>query len=128
MITVSLPSGAMDHSAVFSSAHAMRFPFASKIHSVRAAGGLFERGEFPVDAPLEDAVVGLVGEKNISLRVAGRPFGELEITGELFHFGAWFNDGWHGSLLVCAVAEKMVPASATIKAAEAGVFISLISA
>jgi hypothetical protein len=28
------------------------------------------------------------------------------------------------SLLVCAVAEKMVPARATIKAAEAGVFIS----
>ena len=56
---------------------------------------MFERGLFSLGAPLEDAVVRLIGEKNISVGIAARSFGKNEINGELFHYGDRFDDRWH---------------------------------
>jgi len=39
-------------------------------------------------APFHDAVVGLIGEEDVAVLVGGRAFGEFEIAGEFFEFGA----------------------------------------
>ena len=61
--------------------------------AVGAAGGLEERGELAVGAPLEDAIVGLVGEVDVAFAVGRGAFGEFEIAGELFELGAGGEDG-----------------------------------
>src|SRR6185437_3458715 len=66
-----------------------------EIHSVGAAGGLLEGGQFAIHAPFHDAIVRLVGEEDVSVRVATWPFSEGEAARELLDGGAWFNDRWH---------------------------------
>ena len=54
--------------------------FDIEIHAVGAAGGLEEGGKFAVHAPLEDAVVRLIGEEDVAVFVAGGAFGEFEAS------------------------------------------------
>ena len=56
---------------------------AVKGKAVGAAAGLKESREFAFGAPFEDAVVGLVGEEDVALGIAGGAFGEGEIPGQL---------------------------------------------
>ncbi len=65
-----------------------------EIHSIGASRRLQERGKLAVHGPLHDAVVRLVGEKDIAVGVAGGSFGEFELTGELFQLRAWRNRVW----------------------------------
>src|SRR5262249_40639193 len=51
--------------------------------AVRPAAGLQEGGQLAVGAPLEDAVVGLVGEEDVALGVGGRPLREREAVRQL---------------------------------------------
>ena len=86
----------IDHSSFFSSAQAIKIAFGVKIHAVGAAGGLQERGGLAVHAPFHDAVVRLVGEKDVAAGVAGRTFGELKVAGQLFEFRAGRDDAVGG--------------------------------
>ena len=52
---------------------------------------MLECGKFSLNAPLHDAIIGLVGEKDIPLRITGEALGEAEVTCEFFEFGAWFD-------------------------------------
>ena len=76
--------------------------FRVEAHSIRAAGGLHERGQLSVHAPFQDAIIRLVGEKNVAVRVARRAFGEFEVAGEFFKFRAGCDDAFgHGRRKTC---------------------------
>ena len=60
--------------------------FAIKVEPIGTAGIIAECRQFSVDRPFVDPLVGNIGEVDVPLRVAGRPFGELEPTGELLDF------------------------------------------
>ena len=72
----------MRHSSFFSSAQAQRLALAVEAQAVGPPAGLQEGREFAVDAPLQDAVVRLVGEEDVALPIRGRALGELEAAGE----------------------------------------------
>src|SRR5205807_1604872 len=64
-----------------------------KAQAVGPAARLQESGQLAVGAPLEDAVVGLVGEVDVAVGVGGGAFGELEVAGEFFQFRTGCDDG-----------------------------------
>ena len=70
--------------------------FRVEMHSVGVTGWLHERGELAVHAPLHDAVVVLVNEKNVARLVARRSFGEQKIAGEFLERGAGRDDALSG--------------------------------
>ena len=67
-----------------------------EMHPVGVAGRLHERGEFSVRAPFHDAVVVLVNEKHVSVFIACRAFGELEIAREFLESRAGRNHAFGG--------------------------------
>ena len=64
------------------------------IHAVAPAGRFQEGGKPPVHRPFQDAVVGLVGEKHVSLGVTGGPLGEGEGVRQLFQFRPRRHEGF----------------------------------
>ena len=84
--------------------------------AVRPSARLQERGEPAFDAKAEDAVVRLVGEKDVSLGVGGRSFGKLEAVGQFKKFSPRSNDAGvraQGSDAMCQdygeAADKKLP-------------------
>ena len=77
----------MRQSSFFSSAQAQRLPWRSKHRPLDRPQGCRNVESLPSDAPLQDPVVGLVGEEDVAVGVGGRAFGELELAGQLFDFG-----------------------------------------
>ena len=61
-------------------------------HAVGAACRLQERDQRAAHGPLQDAVVRLIGEEEVALRVTRRPLGEREAAGEFLQRGAWRDD------------------------------------
>ena len=57
--------------------------FAIERKTVGTTAGLQEIGERAVEAPLHNAIVGLVREKDIAPRIAGWAFGEQVVAREL---------------------------------------------
>jgi len=61
---------------------------------IGAPARFHEVGQFSVGrVPLDDAVVGLIGEVNVAVLIGGGPFGEEVIGGDLFRFSARRNQG-----------------------------------
>src|SRR5262249_1350153 len=66
---------------------------AIEAQTVRPPAWLQERGQLAIGAPLQNSVIGLVGEVDVALRVRRRPFRELEVVGQFLEFSAGRNDG-----------------------------------
>ena len=64
-----------------------------EIHSVGAPRRLEKRGKFTIHTPLHDAIVRLIGEKDVALLVARRAFGEFEIARKFLQLRARSDDG-----------------------------------
>jgi hypothetical protein len=64
-----------------------QIPLGIEILSIRAAGGLHERGHLLIGAPLHDAVVGLVSEKDVSVCITRGALGKAEALVDSHEFG-----------------------------------------
>ena len=67
-----------------------------EIHAVGATGGSQERGELAIHVPFHDAIIRLVGKKDVAIGVARRTFGELKMSGQLFEFRTRRDDAARG--------------------------------